>query len=92
MKVKNYFMTNSYDEKIMNWNRQDFTELVNQMAEDEISDMNDWLTRMGYEIDPECKDFADEVVFEYIKQWLIQQINESITCGTQELFEIHSAI
>lgn len=92
MKVKNYMMTNSYDEKIMNWNRQDFTELVNQMAADEISDMNDWLTRMGYEIDPECKDFAGEVVFEYIKQWLIQQINESITCGTQELFEIYSAI
>ena len=92
MKVKNYMMTNSYDEKIMNWNRQDFTELVNQMAVDEISDMNDWLTRMGYEIDPKCKDFADEVVFEYIKQWLIQQINESITCGTQELFEIYSAI
>lgn len=46
MKVKNYMMTNSYDEKIMNWNRQDFTELVNQMAADEISDMNDWLTRI----------------------------------------------
>jgi hypothetical protein len=92
MKVKNYMMTNSYDEKIMNWNRQDFTELVNQMAEDEISDMNDWLSRMGYEIDPECRDYAEAVVFEYIKQWLIQQINESITCGTQELFEIYSAI
>lgn len=95
MKVKNYMMTNSYDEKIMNWNRQDFTELVNQMAEDEISDMNDWLSRLGYEIDPGCyvyKEYADAVVFEYIKQWLIQQINESIICGTQELFEIYSAI
>ena len=92
MKVKNYMMTNSYDEKIMNWNRQDFTELVNQMAEDEISDMNDWLSRMGYQIAPECRDYAEAVVFEYIKQWLIQQINESITCGTQELFEIYSAI
>lgn len=95
MKVKNYMMTNSYDEKIMNWNRQNFTELVNQMAEDEISDMNDWLSRLGYEIDPGCyvyKEYADAVVFEYIKQWLIQQINESITCGTQELFEIYSAI
>ena len=92
MKVKNYMMTNSYDEKIMNWNRHDFTELVNQMAEDDISDMNNWLTRMGYEIDPECKDYADEVVFEYIKQWLIQQINESIKSGTKELFEIYCAI
>ena len=95
MKIKNFMMTNSYDEKIINWNRQDFTELVNQMAEDEISDMNDWLSRLGYEIDPGCyvyKEYADVVVFEYIKQWLIQQINESITCGTQELFEIYSAI
>lgn len=95
MKVKNYFMTNSYDEKIMNWNRQDFTELVNQMAEDEISDMNDWLSRLGYEIDPGCytyKEYANEVVFEYIKQWLIQQINESIHSGTKELFEIYCAI
>ena len=36
MKIKNFMMTNSYDEKIMNWNRQDFTELVNQMAEDDM--------------------------------------------------------
>ena len=95
MKVKNFMMTNCYDEKIMNWNKHDFTELVNQMTEDELTDMNDWLSRLGYEIDPSCygyKEYAHEVVFEYIKQWLIQQINESITFGTQELFEIYSAI
>ncbi len=95
MKVKNYMMTNSYDEKIMNWNRQDFTELVNQMAEDEISDMNNWLSRLGREIDPASytyKEYSEEVVCVYIKQWLIQQIDENIICGTQELFEIYSAI
>lgn len=95
MKVKNYMMINSYDEKIMNWNRQNFTELVNQMAEDEIADMNKWLSRLGHEIDPGSytyKEYTEEVVYVYIKQWLIQQIDEGIISGTKELFEIYSAI
>lgn len=92
MKIKDYMMINSYDEKIMNWDKANFSELVNQMEEDEISDMNRWLLSEGYEIDPGDKDYAEEVVFEYIKQWLVQQINECNHLGTQELFEIYCAI
>ena len=32
--------TNTYDEKIMNWNRRDFSMLVEQMDECEIQEMN----------------------------------------------------
>ena len=95
MKVKNYLMSNSFDEKIINWNRVSFDELVRLMSHDEISEMNNWLFRVDREIDSECytyHEYASEVVYEYIKQWLIEQINENILIGTQELFEIYSAI
>ena len=92
---KKFVMTQSYDDKIINWNKEIFSELVNQMEEDEISDMNDWLACLDIEIDPSCftyEAYTCEVVYEYIKQWLIQQINENIISGTQELLEIYLAI
>ena len=83
--------TNTYDEKIMNWNRHDFSALVAQMDECEIQEMNRWLVSQGIEIDSDCyayEDYADEVVYEYIKRWLIQQLDEGIISGTAELLEI----
>lgn len=87
--------TNSFDEKIMNWNKKDFDELVKQMDENEIQDMNWWLSSREIDVDPDCNTFGDyrkDVLYEYIKQWLIQQIDESIISGTAELFEIYRAI
>ena len=46
--------TNTYDEKIMNWNRRDFSMLVEQMDECEIQEMNRWLLCEGIEIDSDC--------------------------------------
>ena len=73
------------------------TRLRNEedINKDEISEMNSWLFRVDREIDSGCytyHEYASEVVYEYIKQWLIEQINENILIGTQELFEIYSAI
>ncbi|MGM9659330.1 MAG: hypothetical protein ACI3WQ_01890 [Faecousia sp.] len=84
--------TNSFDEKIMNWNKKDFDELVEQMDENEIQDMNWWLRSREIDVDPDCNDYRKDVLHEYIKQWLIQQIDESISSGTAELFEIYRAI
>ena len=84
--------TNSFDEKIMNWNKKDFDELVKQMDENEIQDMNWWLSSREIDIPPDCNDYRKDVLYEYIKQWLIQQIDESIISGTAELFEIYRAI
>ena len=87
--------TNSFDEKIMNWNKKDFDELVKQMDENEIQDMNWWLRSREIDIAPDCNtigDYRKGVLYEYIKQWLIQQIDESIISGTAELFEIYRAI
>ena len=87
--------TNSFDEKIMNWNKKDFDELVKQMDENEIQDMNWWLRSREIDIDPDFNTFGDyrkDVLHEYIKQWLIQQIDDSISSGTAELFEIYRAI
>lgn len=86
---------NTYDEKIMNWNRRDFSMLVEQMDECEIQEMNRWLLCQGIEIDSDCytyEDYADEVVYEYIKRWLMQQLDEGITSGTAELLEIYRVI
>ena len=87
--------TNSFDEKIMNWNKKDFDELVKQMDENEIQDMNWWLRSREIDIAPDCNtigDYRKDVLYEYIKQWLIRQIDESIISGTAELFEIYQAI
>ena len=57
--------------------------------------MNWWLRSREIDIDPDCNTFGDyrkDVLYEYIKQWLIQQIDESIISGTAELFEIYRAI
>ena len=87
--------TNTYDEKIMNWNRRDFSMLVEQMDECEIQEMSGWLLCQGIEIDSDCytyEDYADEVVYEYIKRWRMQQLDEGITSGTAELLEIYRVI
>ena len=87
--------TNSFDEKIMNWNKKDFDELVEQMDENEIQEMNWWLRSREIDVAPDCNasgDYRKDVLHEYIKQWLIQQIDEGISSGTAELFEIYQAI
>lgn len=91
--------TNSYDEKIMNWDKKSFEELVGSMTIEEIEGMAGALGEgfgLGFEIDLYYEDDANaypyEVVYNYIKRWLYAQIEEGIQTGTRELFEIVMAI
>ena len=86
--------SNSYDNKIMNWDRKDFDELVSSMTNKEIEDMVIDLQNMDpFDIDSDYfEDYNGEyikkyVVYDYIKRWFFLQIEKRTISGTRELFE-----
>lgn len=93
-------MTNSYDEKIMNFTGCFYEDLMALFTDDEVSQMRDWLEEEfdysydfleyddgegNYKTEAEKREY---IVVDYIKEWLCANIKEGTRFGTRHLFEI----
>ena len=78
------------NEKIMNHGAGCFDELVSSLSNEEIEEMNADYIREDYESE---FDFRYCVVFAYVKNWLIEHIdNGDNGVETKALFEIFCAM
>ena len=83
--------TATQDEKIMNFNTdQGYDAFVAMFDEAEIAEMSSWLNReCGYDYSWSTQKEANEgIVVDYVKEWLCQNIRNSVTDGTEQLFTI----
>jgi hypothetical protein len=84
-------MTNTYDEKIMNFDiANGYEAFINMFDEDEIAEMYSWLEReFGYDYywDSE-KEAKEGIIVGYIQECLCENIRNMIYNGTEQLFNI----
>ena len=78
------------NEKILNHGPGSFVELVKSFSNEEIEEMNTEYIREDYRSD---FDFKYCVVYAYVRDWLIENIDNGYTdYETRALFEIFCAI
>lgn len=87
---------NDLDSKIMNWDMGDIDGLISQITQEELDYMTERLFSDEIEILPENYMTHDEYVhallFHYVKQWLLEQINNVTYSGTRQLFEVYEIL
>ena len=77
---------NSYDDVIVNYVGNDFEELAGMISNEDVKEMADWLMReFGFDYE-DCS--KEDVIADYIKEWLCMQIRNNIITGTKELFRL----
>jgi hypothetical protein len=93
-------MTNTYDEKIMNFNGSFFEDLMALFTDEEISEMRYWLEdEIGYdydflEYDDGAGNYKTEeekrniIIVDYIRELLCVNIKSGTRSGTRHLFNI----
>lgn len=84
-------MTTTYDEKIMNFKTVEGYDLfINMFDNDEIDEMRRYLERVyGYNYPWAAEEeIKGLVAFDYVKEWLCDNIRNSIVDGTAQLFDI----
>ena len=78
------------NEKILNHGACCFDELVESFSNEEIEEMNTEYIREDYKSD---FDFKHNVVFAYVRDWLIENIDNGYTDKeTKALFDIYCAM
>jgi hypothetical protein len=84
-------MTNTYDEKIMNFDvNEGYEAFINMFDEDEIAEMNSYLEReYGYDYSwASEKDAKESIIIDYVKECLCENIRYISYKGTEQLFNI----
>ena len=83
-------MENSYDEKIMNYSGNSYSEFMAMFEANEVEEMRKYLERnYGYCYEwMEVNELTESVVIDYIKEWLIVNIRDMTLCGTEQLFKL----
>jgi hypothetical protein len=77
---------NSYDDVIVNYVGNDFEELAGMISNEDVKEMADWLMReFGFDYE-DCS--KEDVIADYIKEWLCMNIRNNIITGTKELFRL----
>ncbi len=77
---------NSYDDVIVNYVGNDFEELAGMISNEDVKEMADWLMReFGFDYE-DCS--KEDVIADYIKEWLCMNIRNNTINGTKELFRL----
>ena len=85
----------SGNRKIMQWDRENYIDLLKQFTIDEIEIMNDYLDGEGYDVKGLSEthaEYVDSVLFTYIKDWIKLLIEEDRYKEATDLFSIYSSI
>lgn len=81
---------NTQDDKIMEFKGSDFDDLVNQMDEEEIKAMYDWVLALDYDYSFTTFEKAKRMIVEdYVKEWLIDQIANRNYIGMEHLYRLY---
>lgn len=85
-------MTNSYDEKIMNFDvNEGYDAFVKLFNEEEIKEMRECLEESFEYCDYSSvseKELPEVIIIDYVREWLIQNIRGNTYDGTRKLFNI----
>ena len=84
----------SGDRKILNWDKENFYELLNQITYEEIEIMNGYLDSEGFDVrglSESRKEYVEQVLFTYIKDWVKLLIETDSIHEAKEVFEIYCA-
>ena len=85
----------SGNRKILTWNKENYYELLNQLTIEEIEIMNDYLFGEGHDLKGLFEthaEYVDNVLFDYIKDWMKLVIEEDRFEEAAEMFSIYSAV
>ena len=86
---------NTYDAKILTWNKENPEDLFSSFTEDELSEMSAYLAQHQFfplDADYDEENRAGSIVCDYVRRWLYEQIELGIISGTRELFDIVLAL
>ena len=84
----------SGDRKILNWDKENFYELLNQITYEEIEIMNGYLDSEGFDVrglSESRKEYVEQVLFTYIKDWVKLLIETDSIHEAKEVFESYCA-
>ena len=84
----------SGDRKILNWDRENFYELLKHITYEEIEIMNGYLDSEGFDVrglSESRKEYVEQVLFTYIKDWVKLLIETDSIHEAKEVFEIYCA-
>ena len=84
-------MITTHDEKIMNFNiAEGYEAFMKLFNENEIAEMRGWLEdELDYDYSWATGNEANKgIIFDYVREWLIQNIRNMTYDGTQQLFKI----
>ena len=80
---------NSYDDAIVNYKGNDLAELVGMFSEDDIDEMRRFTESVDYDYTyTDEENIKCQVVCDYIKELLIENIRYDTITGTRELFRL----
>ena len=85
----------SGNRKILNWDRNNFYELLKQITPGEIETMNTYLDSEGYELkglSESYEDYIENVLITYIKDWLKLVVDEDSLAMVKDLCNIYCAV
>ena len=83
-------MTNTHDEKIMNYKSDSYRDFIGMFDADEVEEMRRYLEHnYGYDYSYACEsEVAELVAVDYIREWLIDNIRNITISGTEQLFKL----
>lgn len=82
-------MTANFNEKIMNFDiANGYDAFIELFTMEEIYGMIELMDNGDYDLDNYPQEMKQAVITNYVREWLIEQINNGVYRGTRKLFDI----